>query len=99
MTIPNKDPMVESVYKELEEAADLHSPDCCSNSDHGCDACMKEMDCCDNMRFLRTTLLRFKEEVEGEMIEKLDEIAFEQEDPDKVRLYLDWDKGRQLLSK
>lgn len=32
-----------------------------------------------------------------ETVEKIDELAFEQEDADKVRLYVDWDKAKALL--
>ena len=40
------------IIKKLQEAGDIHSPDCPVNSEDGCDGGVSDIDCCDNIRFI-----------------------------------------------
>jgi len=40
------------IITKLQEAADIHSLDCCVNSDYGCDGGVSNINCCDNIKFI-----------------------------------------------
>jgi hypothetical protein len=48
--------------------------------------------------FLANEISLARKEERAEIIEKLYEMVFEQEDPDKARLYLNWDDAKEFLS-
>jgi hypothetical protein len=45
---------MENIFKELAEAGDLHSEDCCVNQEGAgeCDGSVTDKDCCDNIKFI-----------------------------------------------
>ena len=58
---------MEKIYKEVEEAGDMHSVDCCANSEGGCDAGLEPLDCCDNMRWIKSIIRMVVESLSYDM--------------------------------
>lgn len=55
-----KTPTLEEQMNSIEEAGDMHNEDCCVHfpeDSRACDVDMGEMDCCENMRFIKRELL------------------------------------------
>lgn len=62
-----ENPNVEkAIATKLIEAGDLHSNDCCTRTEYGCDADIGDLDCCDNIRFV-TSLLTEESEREQKL--------------------------------
>ena len=63
---------IEKLRNEVAEAGDIHSDECCTRSDYGCDVDVEILDCCDNMKFINNILTKAVEEGRISVLEDFD---------------------------